>query len=72
MQLVEQGKLSLDDAGEVEKLLPEVGRAKVLKGFGGDGKPVLGEKKKGVTLRMLLSHTGEFCFFAVRDRKLGG
>ncbi len=60
MQLVEQGKLSLDDADEVARFAPEVGRAKILKGFGNDGKPVLEEKTKGITLRMLLSHTGEF------------
>jgi CubicO group peptidase (beta-lactamase class C family) len=59
MQLVERGELSLDDAEEVARLTPEVGRAKILKGFGKDGKPVLEEKKKGITLRMLLNHTGE-------------
>lgn len=59
MQLAEQGKLRLDDEGVVQRVLPEVARAKVLKGFGEDGRPVLEEKKRGVTLRMLLSHTGE-------------
>jgi CubicO group peptidase (beta-lactamase class C family) len=58
MQLVEQGALKLDDVESVEKLAPELKRVKVLK----DG--VLVEKKKGITLRMLLSHTGELIFFS--------
>jgi CubicO group peptidase (beta-lactamase class C family) len=58
MQLVEQGKLTLDDADLAEKLAPELKRAKILKGFGEDGKPILVEKKNRITLRMLLSHTG--------------
>lgn len=59
MQLVEQGKLSLDDADLVEKLCPELKSVKILKGFDENGKPVLVKKKTGITLRMLLSHTGE-------------
>ena len=54
MQLVEQGKLSLDDAGQTEKLCPEIKDLQVLQS---DGKLV--PKKTGITLRMLLSHTGE-------------
>ena len=61
MQLVEQGKLSLDDADQVEKILPEFKNMKVLKEMTPDGKPVLVEKEKGITLRMLLSHTGMSC-----------
>lgn len=51
MQLVEQGKLSLDDADLAEKLCPELKEVKILKG----GKLV--EKKNRITLRHLLSHT---------------
>ena len=58
MQLVEQGKLSLDDGDQVEKILPELKDLKVLKEMTPDGKPVLVEKEKKITLRMLLSHTG--------------
>ncbi|RDW75636.1 putative beta-lactamase class C [Coleophoma crateriformis] len=55
MQLVEKGILGLDDVEGVEKLCPELRNVKVL---GDDGKLV--EKKKGITLRMLLSHTAGF------------
>lgn len=58
MQLVEQGKLALDDADLVEKLCPELKDVKILKGFDDVGKPILVEKKNRITLRMLLSHTG--------------
>ena len=54
MQLVEQGKLSLDDAAQTEGLCPEIKDLQVLQP---DGKLV--PKKQGITLRMLLSHTGE-------------
>lgn len=53
MQLVEQGKLALDDSEQLENLCPELKRVKVLQN---DGQLV--EKKIGITLRMLLSHTG--------------
>jgi CubicO group peptidase (beta-lactamase class C family) len=53
MQLVEQGKLHLDDGDEIEKLIPELKDIKVLQK---DGKLV--EKNKKITLRMLLTHTG--------------
>lgn len=55
MQLVEQGKLSLDDVEQVERLSPELRDVKVLQE---DGKLV--PKNKGITLRMLLIHTGKF------------
>jgi CubicO group peptidase (beta-lactamase class C family) len=58
MQLVEQGKLHLDDGDEVEKLVPELKDIKVLQK---DGKLV--QKNKKITLRMLLTHTGR-CFRA--------
>lgn len=53
MQLVEQNKLHLDDGEEMERLVPELKKTKVL---GKDGKLV--EKNKKITLRMLLTHTG--------------
>ncbi|KAL2011493.1 hypothetical protein VTN00DRAFT_4211 [Thermoascus crustaceus] len=55
MQLVEQGKLALDDAAQVESLCPELKDLKVLQDDG-----TLVEKKRGITLRMLLSHTAGF------------
>ncbi len=59
MQLVEQGKISLDDEEQAGKIAPELVRVKVLKGFDENDKPIFGEKERGITLRMLLSHTGE-------------
>ena len=57
MQLVEQGKLSLDDVEQVERLAPELKAVKVLE-KSADGKLSLVDKKQGITLRMLLTHTG--------------
>ena len=59
MQLVEQGKLSLDDADLAERLCPELKLAKILKGFDSQNKPILEQKTKRITLRMLLSHTAQ-------------
>lgn len=57
MQLVEQGSLSLDDADQVEAILPELRDVKVLKEAAG-GRLELVEKNSRITLRMLLTHTG--------------
>lgn len=54
MQLVEKGVLALDDVAQVEKLSPELKNVKVLQDDG-----TLVDKKRGITLRMLLAHTGE-------------
>ena len=54
MQLVEQGLLSLDDCTQVETICPELKQVRVLQEDGS-----LVEKKQGITLRMLLTHTGE-------------
>lgn len=59
LQLVEQGKLKLDDVELVEKLAPELKTVKVLE-EPSPGEFKLVDKKKGITLRMLLSHTGLF------------
>lgn len=64
MQLVEQGVLKLDDVEQVEKLAPELKAVKVLQD---DGKLV--EKEKGITLRMLLSHTGMLLTFLAHQRR---
>lgn len=53
MQLVEQGKLHLDDGDELEGLIPELKAIKVLQKDGS-----LVDKKRKITLRMLLTHTG--------------
>lgn len=54
MQLVEQGKLALDDGDLVEKLAPELKEVQVIE----NGKLV--PKKRQITLRMLLAHTAGF------------
>ncbi|KAF7156084.1 hypothetical protein CNMCM5623_009226 [Aspergillus felis] len=55
MQLVERGLLSLDDSDQVEKICPELKEGKVLQDDG-----TLVEKRRGITLRMLLNHTAGF------------
>ncbi|OJJ35374.1 hypothetical protein ASPWEDRAFT_40575 [Aspergillus wentii DTO 134E9] len=71
MQLVEQGRLSLDDAEQVYQFCPELRDAKVLQKDGS-----LVEKKREITLRMLLTHTSGlgYTFFsdALRDYKKPG
>ncbi len=58
MQIVEQGRLSLDaPAGEV---VPELAEPKVLQGFTEDGSPLLRPAKTAITLRRLLTHTAGF------------
>ncbi|KAG0652015.1 methylbutanoyltransferase, partial [Hyphodiscus hymeniophilus] len=73
MQLVEQGKLSLDDVDLAEKLCPELKQVKIHKGYDAENKPILEEKKKRITLRMLLTHTAGFgySFFNPEVRELG-
>ena len=59
MQLVEQNKLTLDDANQVGWFCPELKTVCILKGFDEKGRPELVKKKNCITLRMLLNHTGE-------------
>src|SRR5437763_3828474 len=60
MQLVEQGKMTLDEPAS--KHLPELGPVQVLDGFDAGGKPILRPAKKTVTLRQLLTHTSGFSY----------
>jgi len=60
MQLVEQGKLSLDrPASEVVK---ELGGAKVLEGFDSAGQPRLRAPRRPITLKHLMTHTAGFAY----------
>lgn len=65
MQLCEQGKLSLDDADLVEKVASELKDVRILKGLDEKSKPEYVDKKKRITLRMLLTHTGKHAGFNV-------
>ena len=60
MQLVEQGRLILDEPAA--KVIPELGRVKVLEGWDPDGKPRLRDARGVITLRKLLTHTSGFVY----------
>lgn len=60
MQLVEQGKLSLDEP--IEKILPDLANPQVLDGFDASGEPKLRPAIRAITLRHLLTHTAGFCY----------
>jgi methyl acetate hydrolase len=61
MQLVEQGKLKLDEPAST--YIPELGTLQVLHGFDATtGKPILRPATKPVTLRLLLTHTSGFVY----------
>jgi CubicO group peptidase (beta-lactamase class C family) len=60
MQLVEQGKLSLDEP--IGKVLPDLAAPQVLDGFDAKGEPKLRAAKKPITLRHLMTHTAGFAY----------
>ena len=60
MQLVEQGKLQLEQP--IGKLLPQLESPKVLEGFDANGQPKLRPAKRAITLRHLLTHTAGFTY----------
>ncbi len=63
LQLVEEGRVGLDEP--VGAWLPTLASPKLLKGFDGEGRPILEAARAPVTLRRLLAHTSglgyEFC-----------
>jgi methyl acetate hydrolase len=60
MQLVEQGKLSLD--APIGNVLPDLAAPLVLEGFDDSGEPRLRPAKTAITLRHLMTHTAGFCY----------
>jgi len=60
MQMVEQGKLNLDQPAS--EILPELTSPQVLEGFDPAGAPQLRPAKRPVTLRQLLTHTAGYTY----------
>lgn len=60
MQLVEQGKLSLDEP--IGKVLPDLASPQVLEGFDASGNPELRPARRPITLRQLMTHTAGFAY----------
>jgi methyl acetate hydrolase len=58
MQLVERGKLSLDDP--ISNVLPELAQPQVLEGFSVNGEPQLRPARRSITLRFLLAHSSGY------------
>lgn len=68
LQLVERGKLTLDDP--VHTYIPELKDIKILQTFDKEGKPVEVQHNKPITLRMLLTHTSGLTYDAMHPKLL--
>src|SRR4051794_29105000 len=60
MQLVEQGKLSLD--APIGEVLPDLAKPQVLEGFDAKGEPKLRPARGPITLSQLMTHTAGFAY----------
>ena len=67
LQLMEQGRLSLD--ATVESILPEFGQLSVLDGFDGD-KPRLRPPASKATVRQLMTHSAGLGYFFLNEKLL--
>ena len=67
LQLVEQGRLSLD--ATVESILPEFGQLSVLDGFDGE-KPRLRPPASKATVRQLMTHSAGLGYFFLNEKLL--
>ena len=65
LQLVEQGRLSLD--ATIESILPEFGQLQVLDGFNGD-EPRLRPPASKATVRQLMTHSAGLGYFFVNEK----
>ncbi len=60
MQLVEQGRIGLDQP--LGPVVPKLAGLQVLEGFGEDGQPIMRPARREVTLHDLLTHTSGFVY----------
>lgn len=60
MQLVEQGKVKLDEP--LAKYIPDFAKLQVVDGYDSGGKPQLRPVRTSVTLKHLLTHTSGLCY----------
>lgn len=65
LQLIEQGRLGLDDT--VESILPEFGALQVIDGFDGD-KPRLRAPASRATVRQLMTHSAGLGYFFLNEK----
>ena len=66
LQLVEQGKLDLEDL--VEKYVPSIAKIQVLEGFESDGQPIVHAPKTKATILNLMTHTSGFSYDLFHDK----